>query len=120
MYGNASKIRRARILLGRLERMNAIGRAADVPTERAGLFGRNAAEPNLLRAAGRGAGVSEGLLSAAMSPEGMVAMGLVQRFQGSNHMKPLCRACRTMSGPLVALGVVHLGHDATLAVSWNR
>ena len=44
---------------------------------------------------------------------------LVQRFQGSNHMKPLCRACRTMSGPLVALGVVRLGHDATLAVSWN-
>jgi len=25
-----------------------------------------------------------------------------------------------MSGLLVALGVVHLGHDATLAVSWNR
>jgi hypothetical protein len=45
---------------------------------------------------------------------------LVQRFQGSNHMKPLCRTCRTMSGPLVALGVVHLGHDAMLAVSWNR
>jgi hypothetical protein len=45
---------------------------------------------------------------------------LVQRFQGSNHMMPLCRACRTMSGPLVALGVAHLGHDAMLAVSWNR
>jgi hypothetical protein len=25
-----------------------------------------------------------------------------------------------MSGPLVALGVVHLGHDAMLAVSWNE
>ena len=45
---------------------------------------------------------------------------LVERFQGSNHMKPLCQACRAMSGPLRALGVVHLGHDAMPAVSWNR
>ena len=40
----------------------------------------------------------------SMQTVGALPSSAFPRFE--NHMKPLCRACRTMSGPLMALGVV--------------